>query len=684
MNIINKIKERFKKKDKKEQAITNIQIEDVILPSFNELNEEEQIKVKQLSQKITKESLEEFLFYGEESLEKGRIILEQLLNIFYNLIEEEKKKTGYEVAETVVDLFNQFCGENNNKKNEEFIKLCFNNKINLERLYFYSKDLDDLKKDLIYHIIALEEKRKKRNPYFLEIFGVFKTSKLLDRKNTYELLLSTIERLKLNIKILEHNKFIIEKVYIENKQLELMNSINKSFYQIEDYTKLIEQKINNLTKFMNIYFDYQVSFDCKTEEEFISLFAKIHNEISYYILNNKEKIELFRKELDYLEQNYLSLKKEDILKKLEEIELFYKYSNVSFNEYKRFYEFKFKLLTSNFLNELILMDNPNTISPFQNIEDKHILKYYKDIITSILENVLKGNENTLISLIKNPRIKKEYVEYIQNTLKNKDNVYDYEEILKDKEKLAILLILNQTNIENYFSFHHFLRNSIWLNWKDSKGMINSNVNINNNDLYERFPASSYLDRQSSLEQVFQKLRIYHFYEFESYTFKETCYLMKEILDYFNLNELLYGKDAVYFEKKQLTKEDESIKLKEFFAHTFFIFQKEVFQKELEKFGIIRLDDQFIYKIDKNFFSHFVYSQNDYRDSLSEKFYFNVRNEFSNYLSIPISKYNFRALDNEKFRTIDFKPEGKEFEKWKENMGQKSYVKTMSLGFMKIN
>lgn len=677
MNIINKIKERFKKKDKKEQAITNIQIEDVTIPSFDELTEEEQLKVKQLSQKITKESLEEFLFYGEESLEKGRIILEQLLNIFYNLIEEEKKKTGYEIAETVVDLFNQFSGENNNKKNEKFVKLCFNNKIYLERLYFYAKDLDKLKKDLIYHIIALEEKRKKRNPYFLEIFGVFKTSKLLDRKNTYELLLSTIERLKLNIKILEHNKFIIEKVYIENKQLELMNSINKSFYQIEDYTKLIEQKINNLTKFMNIYFDYQVSFDCKTEEEFISLFAKIHNEISYYILNNKEKIELFRKELDYLEQNYLSLKKEDILKKLEEIELFYKYSNVSFNEYKRFYEFKFKLLTSNFLNELILMDNPNTISPFQNIEDKHILKYYKDIITSILENVLKGNENTLISLIKNPRIKKEYVEYIQNTLKNKDNVYDYEEILKDKEKLAILLILNQTNIESYFSFHYYLRNSIWLNWKDSKGMLNDKVYIDNKGLFERFLLSGYLDRKASLENVFQALRIYHFYINERYTFEETCYLIKEILSYFEFDELLYGRKAIYFEKKQFTIEDENIKLKDFFAHTFLILQKEVFQKKLEKYGLIRLNTQLLCKLDQNFLSHFKYSQNNSLDSLSENFYFKLRGKFSNYLALPISKYDFRALDNEKFRTVDFKPEGKEVAKWEKNMKQKIKVKTMS-------
>ena len=382
---------------------------------------------------------------------------------------------------------------------------------------------------------------------------------------------------------------------------------------------------------------------------------------------SQEKIELFRKELDYLEQNYLSLKKEDILKKLEEIELFYKYSNVSFNEYKRFYEFKFKLLTSNFLNELILMDNPNTISPFQNIEDKHILKYYKDIITSILENVLKGNENTLISLIKNPRIKKEYVEYIQNTLKNKDNVYDYEEILKDKEKLAIILILNQTNIEAYFSFHHFLRNSIWLNWKEDNGMRNEDIFIVKNHLHDIYGKGT-LKKEESLEDIFEKMRLFNFFTLPRYTFRETCYLMKEILSYFQFSELLFGKNTIYFEIKK----DDISKLNYFFATTFLILKSQLdtyfFNDEEEM--------DFSKKLDYNLFDNYKDPFVEQEGYFCGRFYFIVRDKFSELAPLPIDKYTFQSLNNVKYRTNDFKPEGKWFNKWEQNIEetkQKVYV-----------
>lgn len=184
MGLIKRIRELLKKK---QPRITSTEIigydtSFIYIPKYTELTDTERKDVDKYVLEADIKKFESIIAYGNALYEHANCNTELLLNLYYELTDEQtnwKSKTEKEILE---------------KRLDEMIKQ--------EELELYKLALKNLEREATLRTIALQEihKRKKRE---FRPWGFFEKAERLQRKYENEQLEAAIERMKINKKVIE-------------------------------------------------------------------------------------------------------------------------------------------------------------------------------------------------------------------------------------------------------------------------------------------------------------------------------------------------------------------------------------------------------------------------------------------------------------------------------------------------
>lgn len=231
----------------------------------------------------------------------------------------------------------------------------------------------------------------------------------------------------------------------------------------------LEEEINSLSVILEMFLYREASINIEIKNYFDVLATRDLSEVDESLLNErltrllfftkgivdknklyddiKLNVALLEKECEMYAYTHkdevLRLKKSYDLNDESKILLFYEYGKDIFNHdfVKEFYLYKFNLLVTG-------INNDSNKSPI-NVKDYGFL-FYIEIIGDKINNLDKSYYfNDLID--KNVDIS-EQLDGSREYLKTKDGIFDYEEILKNKYKLAFLVSLEYENgIKDYFN-----------------------------------------------------------------------------------------------------------------------------------------------------------------------------------------------------------------------------------------
>lgn len=231
----------------------------------------------------------------------------------------------------------------------------------------------------------------------------------------------------------------------------------------------LEEEINSLSVILEMFIYREASINIEIKNYFDVLTTRDLSEVDESLLNErltrllfftkglvdknklyddiKLNVALLEKECEMYAYTHkdeaLRLKESYELNDEDKILLFYEYGKDIFNYdfVKEFYLYKFNLLVTD-------INNDSNKSPI-NDEDYGFL-FYIEIIEDKINNLDKSYYfNDLID--KNVDIS-EQLDGLREYLKTKDGIFDYEEILKNKYKLAFLVSLEYENgIKDYFN-----------------------------------------------------------------------------------------------------------------------------------------------------------------------------------------------------------------------------------------
>lgn len=231
----------------------------------------------------------------------------------------------------------------------------------------------------------------------------------------------------------------------------------------------LEEEINSLSVILEMFIYREAGINIEIKNYFDVLATRDLSEVDESLLNErltrllfltkgivdksklyddiKLNVALLEKECEMYaythEDEALRLKESYDLNDESKILLFYEYGKDIFNHdfVKEFYLYKFNLLVTD-------INNDSNKSPI-NVKDYGFL-FYIEIIGDKINNLDKSYYfNDLID--KNVDIS-EQLDGSREYLKTKDGIFDYEEILKNKYKLAFLISLEYENgIKDYFN-----------------------------------------------------------------------------------------------------------------------------------------------------------------------------------------------------------------------------------------
>ena len=347
----------------------------------------------------------------------------------------------YEEMKMNLDLvvFNFFKDEENVGKSQ------ISTLILREKLKLYYDAILTLKYETEARIIALNEILKekkfitkfKRNIIANEINRLYITLILFTSQR--QALLTKIEVCLNNVLVKETKDLISENGEQENKQL------------ITD--KLIALKKNTLEEYRKVLPTlYPIG-----DENILKDLAFIERELEIYTSKNKDKIISYLDEIGRIASTSLNVNnKEELLKKLEDIELNF----LVFRAYGK------NLITEDYLETLykikfqVLTYSPNGICESLANYKMHDseLEYYKEIISTKIYFFRSGIDVNLNDFFEEDRLFA--IEAISQIIKT-NNIYDPEEILKDKLKLNLTLALNdKEGLKNFYLNYPFSKDDI--------------------------------------------------------------------------------------------------------------------------------------------------------------------------------------------------------------------------------
>lgn len=176
------------------------------------------------------------------------------------------------------------------------------------------------------------------------------------------------------------------------------------------------------------------------EESEIRELAKIQAKLEIYAYTHKKDIDKIRSRIEELLKQEVRVKdKEKMLDELDEIKTKYKVFGryIEDNDWENLYRVKFNVLMSDI--------NESLDSPLRHgqVEAKEF-EYYKKIIEDKISEIL---------MAQNPELEKTFgsknlpqaIKLIQSILKNGKKTFDFEQILKDKNLLRLILAFDRPN-----------------------------------------------------------------------------------------------------------------------------------------------------------------------------------------------------------------------------------------------
>ena len=356
----------------------------------------------------------------------------------------------YEEMKMNLDLvvFNFFIDEENVAKSQ------ISTLILREKLKLYYDAILTMKYETDARIIALNEILKekkfiakfKRNIIANEINRLYITLILFASQR--QALLTKIEVCLNNVLVKETKDLISKNGEQENKQL------------IED--KLIALKKSTLEEYRKVLPNFYPIREDK--DKILKDLAFIERELEIYTSKNKDKIISYLDEIGRIASTSLNVNnKEELLKKLEDIELNF----LVFRAYGK------NLITEDYLETLyrikfqVLTYSPNGICESLANYKMHDseLEYYKKIIStkisffrSDIYFFSSGNDVNLNDFFEEDRLCA--IKVISQIIKT-NNIYDPEEILKDKLKLNLTLALNdKEGLKNFYLNFPFSKDDI--------------------------------------------------------------------------------------------------------------------------------------------------------------------------------------------------------------------------------
>lgn len=156
----------------------------VYIPKYSELSKNRKALVDSYMSATDMTKLEDVISYGNTVSKYANDNTELLINLFYRLTEEQSDRKVRTMQE------------------HEILEERLKQMIMIEELELYKTALRNLEEEATLRTVALEEmyKRKKKE---VNLWGIFERAERLQRKNQEEQLQATIERMKINKKMIE-------------------------------------------------------------------------------------------------------------------------------------------------------------------------------------------------------------------------------------------------------------------------------------------------------------------------------------------------------------------------------------------------------------------------------------------------------------------------------------------------
>ena len=445
MKLLDKIKSFFIKNkpniDDKNTNITLFDINDISLPLFNDLNDNDKKKVLKYKKELDINNLEQVIKYNQDITLEGENITNLFIKYLYELNEITNK-----YGKTIDEL------------NEESVNLAIKNC----KLIVLKEKLEELRYNSYLKTIAVDivnHEYKNRKHEFIELFS---HAARIKRKNQLKSIEELETRSKITIKTLEQQLMAMTNAIINNNiminQIDIYNQLINQIDDEDNLSKIYEKKLDFYTK-VNMYLfnsnlptgelGLYVFNITNYGDRIIKLMAYIELEIDKYVLLNKDKInDIFFQKLKEIESaiqmKTIKQQRKTLIEKINYLSILAQIFNdyIDKNYINNLYMYKFNILTNN------INSSREIIVP----ETKEELEVYKDILSKKISKIQNGDAKELYKLYKfeyRNRLKK--LLKILNKYFNK-NGYNYEEILKDNFLLALLLAFDKKNgLENYYN-----------------------------------------------------------------------------------------------------------------------------------------------------------------------------------------------------------------------------------------
>lgn len=434
MGLIKSIKEIFRKKQPRIAStdIVGYDTSFIYIPKYKDLTDDEKKIVDRYVSETDTTKFENIIGYGNEVYEYANCNTELLLNLFYQLTDNQTDRRFSERTE------------------QEILEKRLDEMIKQEELQLYKLSLKNLEKEAALRTIALEEIQKIKKKEFRP-WGIFEKAERLQRRYQNEQLESAIERMKINKKIIEQQIQSIENTMTNSgtivQSADVYNVVVTGEDAEEKKQKVLAEKSKELLEMANLVIPGEVEFEETNEDESIKVkqLAKIQRKLEIYAYthrNNIEKLGEQVKELDRTEKTREN--RERLLKEIRDIETKYKIFGryVQKEDLEGLYKVKFDILTTDI--------NRQKESPLKDILNENELKYYEKIVEEKIEQILQGT---------NPRLKesfgeeqlREAVKMITKVLKNGQRTFQIENILQDRTLLSLILAFDQEKGMESFS-----------------------------------------------------------------------------------------------------------------------------------------------------------------------------------------------------------------------------------------
>ena len=470
MNILEKIKSLFKTKtnDVKETSttISLYDIHDVIIPEYNDLNNDDKDKVIKYKSNINITNLENIINFNKDISKEGEYLSKLLIKYLYELHEIIRKDDKTEIQLQEISI-------NTIIKNMQVIVL----KERIENLLY----------NCYLRAIAIEEYKKeyiKKENKFIEFFShAAKIKRNMELKSLNEAEI----RSKITIKTITQqlgaiknaitaNNILIDKMNIYNNLINNIkkNSIRKEIYnkKINDFKEIADVLGWNFSKLTELQNLEDVELSRENETKIIKLLAITEIELEKYILDNKDKM------ISYYINKILELKdivitpenKNNILEEAEKLTTIVKVFNQYISdEYKeKTYEIIFNVLTFDINKKT---DIYSSIPLYISVNDEEINHYIK-IISDKINNINQGISPFAKELKKYGKLRK-MVKQLNKYFKTVDGKYKYTDILFRRDLLALLLAFDsEKKFNNFFNEYVFstrskeVKDSIILPWQN--------------------------------------------------------------------------------------------------------------------------------------------------------------------------------------------------------------------------